>query len=215
MKLWIKRIGLVGLVGFVLLVLFVLFTNYEIVTSTQSCVYDDIKKIPKRPFALVLGTSKSVHGLFDNLFFVYRVNTAAELYYNKKVKHIIVSGDNRTMRYNEPRDMRKALRRLGVPDSVITMDFAGFRTFDSVVRCKKVFGVDSCILVSQAYHNSRAIYIAQHVGLEAIAMNAPYPKTGSQRPIYREILARARTYADIHLLNTEPEKLGKLEPIKL
>jgi SanA protein len=215
MKLWIKRIGFVGLLGFVLVGFFILFSNYEIKKNAENFIYDDVKKIPPRTFALVLGTSKSVHGLFDNLFFVYRVNTAAELYYNKKVKHIIVSGDNKTMRYNEPRDMRKALRRLGVPDSVITMDFAGFRTFDSVVRCKKVFGVDSCIVVSQAYHNSRAIYIAQHIGLEAIAINAPYPKTGSKQPIYREILARARTYADVHFLNTQPEKLGKLEPIKL
>ena len=87
-----------------------------------------------------------------------------ELFQAGKISRILVSGDNRRMNYNEPVEMRKALIAHGIPDSVIVMDFAGIRTLDSVIRAKKVFGQDRFTIISQRFHNERALYIAGRNG---------------------------------------------------
>lgn len=189
-------------------ILFVLVSNFWIMNSVSDKMYSRLADVETRDVALVLGTSRSINGITENPFFTHRIEAAAELYFSGKVKHIIVSGDNSSNRYNEPRDMRKALLKRGVPDSCITMDFAGLRTLDSVVRCKKIFQQQRVTIVSQGFHNYRALFIALYHGIDAIAYNADYPATASSKTILREYLARPKAVLDLYLLDTQPKYLG-------
>ena len=194
-----------GIFGFILL----LVCNYWVIWSCSGKMYNDLNKVGYSDVALVLGTSKSINGKWDNPFFTNRMKAAADLFHTGKVKHILVSGDNGTKRYNEPRDMRQALLKLGVPDSCITMDFAGFRTLDSVVRSKKIFQQKRITIVSQEFHNYRALFIAQHYGIDAIAYNASPPSQPTPKTTFREYLARPKAILDLYILNTQPKFLGE------
>lgn len=116
--------------------------------------------------------------------------------------------------YNEPECMRRSLVALGVPDSIIYSDYAGFRTFDSMVRCKEVFGQDSVTVISQHWHNERALYIAQHAGLDAIAFNAldVQVKHAYLKNHIRELLAKVKVVMDV-TFHKQPKFLG--EPVKV
>ena len=116
--------------------------------------------------------------------------------------------------YNEPECMRRSLVALGVPDSIIYSDYAGFRTFDSMVRCKEVFGQDSVTVISQRWHNGRALYIAQHAGLDAIAINAldVQVKHAYLKNHIRELLAKVKVVMDV-TFHKQPKFLG--EPVKV
>ena len=142
-------------------------------------------------------------------YFVYRIDAAAKLYHSGKIRKILISGDNRRKGYNEPEDMRNALIAKGVPDSCIVLDYAGFRTYDSMVRAKKVFGQDSLIVVSQHWHNERALYIAHRIGVEADAFDAK-DRTGftTIRLTVREWLARTKMAIDLLFMH-DPHFLGE------
>ena len=200
-----------GFLGIVALVL----ANAWIITSAQGKMFDDLEQIQARDVALVLGTSKSYDGKKENPFFTERIKAAAELYFSGKVKHIIVSGDNSNKNYNEPRDMRKALEKLGVPTACITMDFAGLRTLDSVLRCKEIFQQKKFIVVSQGFHNYRALFIAQFHGIDVIAYNADYPTQMPSKTLYREYLARTKAIVDLYCFNAQPKFLGDKVNINL
>jgi SanA protein len=203
-------------IGLSLLVLSVVACNVWVVSSTQARVYDDIANVPHNKVALVLGTSSRLVGGAPNPFFVNRMTRAAELYKRNKVEHFILSGDNRTVYYNEPETMRGALMALGVPDSVITLDFAGLRTFDSIVRSKEIFGQDSITIITQTFHSYRAIFISDRVNVNAVAIVATEPDTEKALQVYfREYFARTKAVLDLYLLNTEPKHLGEKEPLKI
>lgn len=187
--------------------LLLVFCNYWVIWSVQSRMTTSLDEVENRDVALVLGTSPRAHGQ-ENLFFTYRMQATAELYHAGKVKHIIVSGDNAKADYNEPRYMLNALVALGVPDSCITMDFAGFRTLDSVVRCKEIFQQNRVVIVSQEFHNYRALFIARHVGLDAIAYNAMHPPFATPKTTVREYFARAKAILDLYVTGTQPKFLG-------
>jgi SanA protein len=128
---------------------------------------------------------------------------------------VIVSGDNSTQYYDEASAMKKALVENGVPDSVITLDYAGFRTLDSVVRCKWVFGQSDIILVSQEFQNERALFIAEHFGINAVGFNAQdVPEGYGLKTSIREYFARVKAVLDIYVLKTQPKFPGPPEPIK-
>lgn len=205
----------VGTSSLLALCLFVFISNYWITQRVESRIYHNIQDIEAREVGLVLGTSKSVNGRTENHFFTFRIEAAANLFFAGKIKHIIVSGDNSSQKYNEPRDMRKALIRLGVPDSCITMDFAGLRTLDSVVRCGEIFGQKKITIISQNYHNYRALFIAEHHGIDAIAFSAQDPQKASTKVWVREYLARPKAVIDLYLLDAQPKYLGDKIEIKL
>ena len=188
--------------------------NVVVKQQAKGRVYTDVSEIPYRKVGLVLGTIPIVNG-YPNRYYNYRMDAAAELYFANKVSYLLLSGDNHVSHYNEPESMRKSLIERGVPDSVIYLDCAGFRTFDSMVRAKKVFAQDSVTVVSQQWHNERAIYIAEHYGLDAIALSAQDYTAG--RKIYlknhlREALAKVKVVLDL-LFNKQPHFLGDIEPI--
>lgn len=195
-------------------ILLVTVCNIWIVQQTKKQIYSEIAAIPENEVGLVLGTSKYFANGSGNLFFKYRIQAAAQLFRAAKIKHIIVSGDNHVPEYNEAKDMKKALLAEGIPDSCITLDYAGFRTLDSVVRCKKVFGQNKFTIISQEFHNQRALFISRHYDIEAVAFNAQaVPEELSVNTIFREYFAKFKAVLDIYILHQEPKFLG--DPIKI
>tara|TARA_B100001245_G_C22821593_1_gene395362 strand:- start:269 stop:898 length:630 start_codon:yes stop_codon:yes gene_type:complete len=204
---FIKIIGvLIVLVGVLILGL-----NFWIVSSTQERIYYNINDVPPKRVALLLGTSKRTVEGGTNKYFAERMKAAADLYHRGVIEHIIVSGDNETVYYNEPRDMLNALKELGVPEGSITLDYAGFRTLDSVVRAKKVFGQDDVIIITQDFHCYRALFIADHHELNAVAFSADNKDQLPFNLALRETLARAKAVFDLYLFDQEPRFLGEQE----
>jgi SanA protein len=211
-----KRVRKWVLISAGLVLASIVITNIWVIQSTQSRVYSDLDSVPHNKVALVLGTSSRLINGDPNPFFVNRMSRAAELYKKNKVDHFILSGDNRTKYYNEPETMRGALIALGVPDTVITLDFAGLRTFDSIVRSREIFGQDSLTIITQTFHSYRALFISDRVKVSAIAIVANEPKTENALSVYiREYFARTKAVMDLYILNTEPKHLGQKEPLKI
>jgi SanA protein len=205
----LKKIYKPFLIISILFILLTAWTNYKIENSTKDFIKNDIKELPFCKTALLLGTSKTLKYKQPNAYYYKRIQATVELYLSKKIKYIIVSGDNNKEIYNEPADMKKDLMKYGVPDSAIYLDYAGFRTFDSIVRAKEVFGQDSLIIVSQEFHNQRAVYIARKFGIEAYGYNAKDVSayTGFKTNV-REFFARLKVFIDIYT-NTQPKFLGE------
>ncbi|ELR68819.1 SanA protein [Fulvivirga imtechensis AK7] len=196
----------------VALVGFVVITNLWIYFSTTADVYTELDKVPSSQVALVLGTSHRLVDGSPNPFFHERMKTAAELYKQGKVKHILVSGDNATIYYNEPHKMRQALIKLGIPSEKITLDYAGFRTLDSIIRCKKVFGQDNIIIITQPFHSYRALFISNYYDMQAVAMTTEKVESSIKVQI-REYFARMLAVWDLYVIKKEPKFLGKKETL--
>ena len=139
------------------------------------------------------------------------MEATARLWKEGKVKYLILSGNNDSEFYNEPEDMQEALRKLGVPAEVMIPDYAGYRTFDSVLRCRDVFKQHRITIISQNFHNARALYIGNHEGIRAVAFAAQdVPNGYSARTLLREYMARPLAMLDVHLLRPQPVR-GNVE----
>ncbi len=202
------------LLVFVIPLIAIVLSNYTISNAANGKTYNSVTKIPKQKVGIVLGTSQKLANGQANPFYTYRINATIQLYAAGKIAFVLVSGDNGTKYYNEPNVFKKDLIAGGIPEEKIFLDFAGFRTLDSMVRAKVVFGLDSATVISQKFHNERAIYLAQKKGLAAIAFNAD-DVTGKQgfKVHSREYLARVKVFIDL-LLNTQPKFLGDTIEIK-
>lgn len=207
-KITARKLIRLGLWITITLFFFVLGTNIWVVQSTKDLIYDPVLA-PINDVALVLGTSKRTSEGKPNRFFVERMETAATLHADKKIKHILVSGDNRTKYYNEPRDMLQALGDLNIPEKDISLDFAGLRTLDSVVRCKEVFGQDNITIVTQKFHCYRSLFIAKFFGMNAVAVSADDGGPVGNSLAIREMLARTIAVLDLYVLQREPTYLGE------
>ena len=190
----------------------VLLANLWVENSTSDKVYSNTETIPAHEVAVVLGTSARLGKGQPNPFFEYRIKTASELYHAGKVKYFIVSGDNRTKYYNEPEEMKKALVKSGVPDSVITLDYAGLRTLDTIVRCKEIFGQDTITIITQSFHCNRALFISKYYDMNAVAVTTDEVDFGP-RIYMREYFARAKAVLDLYIFKTSPRHLGEKEPL--
>jgi len=178
-------------------------------------VYDRADTIPPRDVGLVLGTSEHRVDGGDNPYFKYRIEAAAKLYHLGKVKHLLVSGDNHLHGYNEPEDMKRALVAQRVPPGIITLDYAGLRTLDSIVRAKKVFCLNRFTIISQRDHDERALLIARHYGIDAIAYAADDVSFEYARQAHiHEWLAQIKVVLDLFVLDTAPRHLGGREVIQ-
>ena len=181
---------------------------------SRKYIYSSIEDIPYNDVALVLGTSKYLYNGQINMYFKFRMDAAYELYKSGKVKFILVSGDNRYRSYNEPRQMRLDLIKLGVDKKHIFLDFAGFRTRDSIIRANKVFELTNFTIVSQPFHNERAILIARQKKINAIAYNANnVRKLYRVRQFPRELGARILMFIDI-IFNKPPKFYGDIIKIE-
>ena len=200
MKKVFKIIGYVVLSFLLLIAVF----NIWVVASASQFVSTDIQEVPPHKMALVLGTSRLNSAGQNNGYFDQRMEAVAKLYAQGKIEHVIVSGDNRSVYYDEPQDMSEALINLGVPEDAITSDDAGLRTLDSVVRCKDVFGQRDVLIVTQAFHLYRAIFIARYNDMNVAGFAASEPEQVSRMVELREIAARTIAVLDLYLFNTQP-----------
>lgn len=207
-----KVLFFVFIIGSVLM----LVANIWVVTSTKVNILTDYKDLPDSSVALVLGTSNKLTNGSPNPFFEDRILAAANLFRHGKASRFLLSGDNRTKYYNEPLEMKKALIKAGVPVSAITLDYAGLRTLDSIVRCKEIFGHNKIVIVTQPFHCYRALFISQFYKMDAVALMTDSPMPDNSARVYvREYFARAKAILDLYFLNTAPKHLGNKEPLVL
>lgn len=210
-----RRVRKGALITVTATVILLIVANIWVVNSTADKVFPNTEALPANDVAVVMGTANKLSSGKPNPFFEYRIKTAAELYHAGKVKYFIVSGDNRTRYYNEPIEMKKALIKSGVPDSVITLDYAGLRTLDTIVRCKEIFGQDTITIITQPFHCYRALFISNYYDMNAVAVMTEDPNPESGLKVYvREYFARAKAILDLYVFKTEPKHMGDKEPLR-
>lgn len=208
-----RRCRAVALILFLLVAGTILACNLLVATG-EKFVFENPEDVPAMQTALVLGTAPTTRGGGTNIYFANRIAATKKLFDSGKIERIIVSGDNRTHDYNEPQAMKNALVRLGVPAEKIYCDYAGLRTLDSVVRAREIFGQEKFVVVSQAFHCERAVFLARSRGIEAVgfvAVDNP-PLRYKIKLWLRERLARVAAVADI-LFMRSPKHLG--EPVMI
>lgn len=185
-----------------------LISNYLINSFAEGKTYSNTVQIPKNKVGLILGTSKKIIGGQPNPYYENRISATVKLYAADKIDFVLVSGDNGSIYYNEPTTMKKDLIAKGIPEERIFLDYAGFRTLDSMVRAKEVFGLTEVTIISQKFHNERAIYIAEKKGLKAIGFNATDIALESGLSVQlREYFARVKVFLDL-ALKVQPRFYG-------
>jgi len=197
MKL-IRRLLRFTIVFVILILLSVWISNRQVNAASTGLLYTDVNEVPHNKVGLLLGTGKYLTSGYLNRYYKNRIEAAVTLYKAGKIDFILVSGDNSRKDYDEPTTMKEDLIRNGIPEEKIYLDYAGFRTLDSVVRSKAIFGQQSITVISQAFHNQRALYIAQRKGIEAVGYNAQ--DVGQKYGKYtrlREKLARVKMMLDL------------------
>ena len=201
----------------IIFAILVLSIDSLIKDSSKGKIYADIKNIPAKRVGVLLGTAKYIKKGKINYFYKYRIDATTKLFKAGKIKAILVSGDNASRYYNEPARMRRDLIKQGIPKDKIYLDFAGFRTLDSIQRAREIFGLKSYIIISQKFHLERAIFIANKSGVDAIGFAAKdFPSTkAALRMRLREYLARTKAFLDIYILHTVPKFFGKYEKIEI
>lgn len=210
---WRRRLMLLVIVLLLLPLGLIAWPNIAAAIAARGRIFNNPEKVPEGRVGLVFGCDDEIGGR-ENLFFRYRIDAAAELWKTGRLRCIIVSGDNRTDFYNEPRKMRQALIAAGVPGKKIVCDFAGLRTFDSVVRAKEVFGVEEVVFISQRFQSERAIYLANAKGMDAVAYEArDVSSRQGWKTWMREVGARVKMWLDVHMLDTKPRHLGDKEKL--
>lgn len=198
-----------------LLVAIIALSETTIISHAKGRLFADVSKIPAREVALLLGCSKTLANGQSNAYFSYRIAAASDLYNTGKIKRIIVSGDNSRKGYDESTNMKDALMAGGVKEEHIVCDFAGFSTLDSVVRSKAIFQQSQLTIISQDFHNERAIFIAQSSGIDAIGFNAQNVATyGGFLTRVRERLARVKAMLDVYVFQTRPKFFGPVIQIQ-
>lgn len=190
------------------------WSNIVVNQTAKQFISDNLADVKPNHVGLLLGTSRNTKNGASNDFFFYRIDAALELFKSGKIKNIIISGDNSKTDYNEPADMKVELIKNGIADSLIYLDYAGFRTLDSVVRARDIFGQNSFIVISQKFHNERAVYLARKFGINAFGYNAKEVQAykGFKTKL-RELFARDKMFLDL-LFAVKPKFLGEKIIIK-
>ena len=208
---WARRIKWSILIGAVLIFAGIVCANYAVRHTAKAFIYQNIDSIPQNKAGLLLGTSKLLRSGLPNQYFQNRIQATVDLYKAGKIEVVVISGDNSREGYNEPEDMKSELMQRGIPEDKIYLDYAGFRTLDSVVRMEKIFGQKSFTIISQKFHNQRAIYIAHAKGLQAVGYNAEDVNAYSGfKTQLREKFARVKLFLDLWT-GKNPKFLG--EPV--
>lgn len=180
-----------------------LICNQIVVNNADGKVFSEIDSIKYNKVGLLLGTTPQARiTKVKNYFFIYRIDAAEQLYKAGKIEKILISGDEDSLDgINEPECMRDSLVARGVPESAIILDGKGNRTICSVVNANKVYGLKSFTIISQEFHNERAVYQAEHLGLDIENIQAYNAKDPKSRRAYlttiREYFARVKMFIDL------------------
>lgn len=196
-------------IALALIVIATLAIDRWVTQSTRAQLFSDTAGMRASKVGLLLGTAKYVRGGGVNLYYRYRIEAAEMLYKSGKISFILISGDNSKEHYNEPETMKADLVARGIPAEKIFLDYAGFRTLDSIVRCKDIFGERRITIISQPFHNQRAVFLANRKGVQAIAYNAQdVPQQYGVKVLLREKLARVKMVLDL-VFNKQPKFGGE------
>lgn len=210
---FIKRFKLIIILGIVGTLIFILSLNHYVTSKSKAFIYSDPDSIKFNKTGLLLGTSKFLSSGSINRFYKNRIDATLLLYQKGKIEFLVISGDNSRQDYSEPDDMKNDLIQLGFPKEKIFLDYAGFRTLDSIIRMDKIFGQKSFTIISQKFHNERAIFIAQKHHLNVVGFNAKEVDAyNSFLTKFREKFARVKLFLDL-LINKKPQYLG--DPIHI
>jgi len=212
---WLSRIFYGFLSAFLIGLLLIYFINERVRSQAADRIQSSITEIPfENPprIAIVFGAKvwengEPSHALYD------RVITAVELYRAGRVKKILMSGDNRSENYDEPSAMKATAIKLGVPASDVVLDFAGRRTYDTCFRAKEIFQVQRAIVVTQQFHQARAIYLCNSLGVDSIGITANRRRyEGESYWAFREFFSRASAWFEINFLPFAPVG-GQTQPV--
>ncbi len=196
--------------GAMTLVVIVFLINFFINAFSKYYIYDNLKDIPEAQAVLIPGAAILKNGQISSIF-KDRVDKAIELYKVKKVKKILVSGDNSTVAHNEVNPVRDYLLKKGIPDEDIFLDHAGFDTYSSMYRARDIFKVSSIIVSTQLFHLPRAVFIAQILGIRVYGISADKGNILFKNYI-REIFANEKAAFDL-ITHRKPKYLGNVIPI--
>lgn len=209
-----RSIFLIVLISLFLMTVVVWISDEKICDQTGQKLFTNVDSIPENKAGLLLGTSKYLKSGKLNQYFEFRILAAEKLFKAGKISNIVISGDNSRVDYNEPQDMKEELIKRGVPEGNIYLDYAGFRTFDSVYRMNAIFGQERFTVISQKFHNERAVYIAESLHLDAIGYNAAdVDAYNGFKTQLREKFARVKVMIDF-AINTKPKFEGGKVHIK-
>jgi SanA protein len=209
-----RKFSVYILISIVIVFALTTWANITVNQTAKRFISDDMANVKPKNVGLLLGTSRNLKNGAKNDFFFNRIDAAVELFKGDKIRNIIISGDNSKTDYNEPTDMKAELVKNGISDSLIYLDYAGFRTLDAVVRARDIFGQNSFIVISQKFHNERAVYLARKFGIEAFGYNAKEVQAykGFMTKL-REFFARDKMFLDL-LFDVKPKFLGEKIIIK-
>ncbi|MBV8931647.1 MAG: YdcF family protein [Kutzneria sp.] len=183
-------------------------------THTASQPYvRNVDDVPNTPVAIVFGAA--VHGDTPTPFLAGRLDVATDLYRHGKIRAVLVSGDNGSTDYDEPSAMRHYLVEHGVPDHAVVADYAGFDTWDTCVRAKRIFGVDRAAVVTQGFHLPRAVALCRAAGIDAYGVGHDSSRISASTTRYgefREFFADGKAMWDALVARPDPRFLGPREP---
>lgn len=199
----IKQIAIVVFGGLLAIAIVIAVCNILVVNNAKGRTFDNLSDVPTREIGLLLGTSPITPDGAHNYYFDNRMKAAADLYHTGKIRRILVSGGDYTMTEkhgcDEPTAMRDSLVAYGVPDTCIIEHWQGWRTINSIEAVKELYDFDNITIISQKYHNERALYQADHLGVTAIGYNAePSPiRRNRIKNTIREYFARVKLFIDL------------------
>ncbi len=194
------------------MILTFIFINTYVNNQSKKYIYTKVEEVPECYTAIVLGAMVSKTG-YPSSFLKDRMDVAIELYQHQKIKRFLLSGDHGQKNYDEVNSMKNYLLAKGIKTEDIFLDHAGFDTYSTMVRAKDVFEIDNAIIVTQAFHLSRAVYIARSKGIKAYGITADRQNYYSLvRLKMRETLAKVKAFAEVQI-NKKPRFLGEKIPI--
>jgi len=195
-----------------LILFMVIISNVVIVKKSKRYLYDKVSDVPECYTAIVLGAKVSSKGVPSD-YLQDRLDMAIELYRNNKITRFLLSGDHGQTSYDEVNNMKAYLIEHGIDTADIFLDHAGFDTYNTMVRARKIFQVEDAIVVSQEFHLPRAVFIARSKGIEAYGIKADKRKYAAIKSLkIREILAKVKAFTEV-IINKKPKYLGEQIPI--
>jgi len=193
-------------------IIWVIIANVVISKKSKGYIYEDVTNVPHCYVAIVLGAKVSPNGIPSD-YLQDRLDMAIKLYRNKKVNRFLLSGDHGHTTYDEVNGMKSYLIRQGIHTTDIFLDHAGFDTYSTMTRAKKVFQVNDAIIVTQEFHLPRAVYLARSKGIQAYGVIADKRVYVALKTLkIREILARVKAFTEVSI-NKKPKFLGDEIPI--
>jgi vancomycin permeability regulator SanA len=208
MNIWIKKILRIGIILTLFFGVNFLIQKYFTIQSYSPLIFSEVEKTPNLSVALVFGAGVKANGKLSDAL-ADRVLTGVELYKAGKVKKLLMSGDNSTKNYDEVTAMKNFAIEKGVPEGDIVLDYAGFDTYDSCYRAREIFDLHSgIILVSQAFHLSRALYICNSLGVQSVGVSADKRIYATNLWGLREFAAQIKAIVDVEILHSKPKFLG-------